>query len=171
MMGKAFPGFRPRTARGRSVGLFALLGFRPDLLLPSPMPGASVGVGRVAREKRGEILVGAAPVRIAAGNTHRVLLRIANVTHLLADGTESPDLVWDNGRWRSREFGTIIQAHLKVSFGKSATANNADLDIGKDIEYGSEPPMADVWIVAVGTPAYKVRYMLEEITDYDDEKK
>lgn len=167
MLGRAFTGYTPGTTAARRLGVLALVGGRPDLLGPSDPLEATRGRGIVTLTQRGVLVVGAAPVRVLAGNFARSALTIANITHLNSDGTESSSWVFLNGQWRTPEGQTRVDARLMFAFNTAPATRDRTIDVGKEVK-PSGNDKGDVWMKAVGTNGASVRYLITVVNKYPE---
>lgn len=157
-------GATPGTFRARSFGRWALRQGRPELLRSAPSLNAGRGRGQVTRYQTGSVTVGGPAVRISSGNGRRKKLRLANITHLNANGTESSAWVFKNGKWQTPDGQAAVSARLAYAWDRQARAGDPAIDVGGAVL--NEEDKGALWISGTGTPGAVVRYQVAELTDF-----
>lgn len=165
MIRRALHQYTPGTIRARTRGVQAIMRGRPDLLKPSLMLNATRGYGVTTLLRTGVMTVGDNPLRMNPHNKRRQSIRIVNVTHLNANGTENSDWAYINGTWQTPAYQTRQYAKLAFAFGRIARSNDNVIDIAKAQRYGKNTA-GDLSILPVGTAGTRVRYLVEEITNH-----
>jgi len=165
MLGRIIAGVKPGTFEARRLGVHALACGRPDLLRGTLGLNSWRGLGTVTNVRRGEIVVGDAPRRVAGVNRDRHAMRLHNTTHLGLDGAESSSWVFKNGAWRTPDGETPQSARLMFAFGRAARAGDQEIEIGRQVSSDAKEPDA-IWVKAIGTTGTRVRYFISETTKY-----
>lgn len=168
----------PPSARRRQAGLLGLFRGRTDLLQPSPAFNADKGYGKVTTRRVIEFTYGTR-VKIASSDRRRVKLRITNIAHLFADGTETGHWEWSAGRWIPASWfypatGWIV-GHFFLGIGREPTVGDRAIQVGEVFAVGEgEVPIDDIYVLSPNDDAltpdtFMFRLEVEEVIDYDKE--
>lgn len=157
-------GATPGTFRARSFGRWALRQGRAQLLRAAPSLNAGRGRGQVTRYQTGSVTVGGPAVRISSGNGGRKKMRLANITHLNSNGTESTSWVFKNGKWQTPDGEAAISARLAYAFDRQARAGDPTIDVGAATT--NDQDKGALWIAGVGTAGAVVRYQVAELSEF-----
>lgn len=163
------------SARRRQFGLLGLFRGRTDLLQPSPAINSGKGYGRVTSTRVYELGY-SERLKIAPSSKHRVKLRIRNIGHLFADGTETGHWEWSAGRWIPASWfypatGWIV-GHFFLGIGRQPATGDRAIQVGETLAIGEgEVTTDDIYVLtpaddALTPDTFKFRIEIEEVFDY-----